>query len=157
MQETQVWSLGWEDPLEKGMATHSSILPWRILWTEEPGGLKSMGSQRFRNNWATNSPYCSNIGICHCFREPWFLLKSKSLGEEAQTSGVNKSWSHSAWWLLLLIMCHIFGSCWELSLEVLIRKEQIVIMYVKKPKHEDLGAWMIFGTNVFLLPGSLTV
>ena len=43
MQETQVRSLGWEDPLEKGMATHSSILAWRIPWTEEPGGLQSMG------------------------------------------------------------------------------------------------------------------
>ena len=42
MQETQVQSLGWEDPLEKGMATHSSILAWRIPWTEEPGGLWSM-------------------------------------------------------------------------------------------------------------------
>ena len=39
IQETEVRSLGWEDPLEKGMATHSSILTWRILWTEEPGGL----------------------------------------------------------------------------------------------------------------------
>ena len=46
MQETQVQSLGWEDPLEKGTATHSSILAWRIPWTEEPGGLQSMGSQR---------------------------------------------------------------------------------------------------------------
>ena len=46
MQETQVQSLGWEDPLEKGMATHSSILAWRIPWTEEPGGLQSMGLQR---------------------------------------------------------------------------------------------------------------
>ena len=43
MQETQVLSLGWEDPLEKGMAIHSSILPWRISQTEEPGGLPSMG------------------------------------------------------------------------------------------------------------------
>ena len=42
MRETQVWSLGWEDPLEKGMATHSSILALRIPWTEEPGGLQSM-------------------------------------------------------------------------------------------------------------------
>ena len=41
-----VQSLGQEDPLEKGMATHSSILAWRILWTEEPGGLQSMGSQK---------------------------------------------------------------------------------------------------------------
>ena len=44
--ETQVRSLGQEDPLEKGMATHSSIFAWRIPWTEEPGGLQSMGSQR---------------------------------------------------------------------------------------------------------------
>ena len=46
MWETQVQSLGQEDPLEKGMATHSSILGWEIPWTEEPGGLQSMGSQR---------------------------------------------------------------------------------------------------------------
>ena len=46
MQETWVQFLGWEDPLEKGMATHSSILAWRIPWTEEPGGLQSMGPQR---------------------------------------------------------------------------------------------------------------
>ena len=46
MQDTQVQSLGPEDPLEKGMATHSSILAWRISWTEEPGGLQSMDSQR---------------------------------------------------------------------------------------------------------------
>ena len=45
MQETQVQSLGGEDPLEKEMATHSSILAWRIPWTEEPGGLQLMGSQ----------------------------------------------------------------------------------------------------------------
>ena len=46
MWETWVQSLGWEDPLEKEMATHSSVLAWRIPWTEEPGGLQSMGSQR---------------------------------------------------------------------------------------------------------------
>ena len=46
MQETWIQSLGQEDPLEKGMATHSSILAWEIPWTEEPGGLQSMGSQR---------------------------------------------------------------------------------------------------------------
>ena len=45
VQETQVLSLGWEDPLEKEMATHCSILAWKISWTEEPGGLQSMGSQ----------------------------------------------------------------------------------------------------------------
>ena len=45
VQETRVLSLGWEDPLEKEMATHCSILAWKISWTEEPGGLQSMGSQ----------------------------------------------------------------------------------------------------------------
>ena len=55
MQETWVWSLGQEDPLKKGMATHSSILAWRIPWTEEPGGLQSVGSQRVGHDWATNT------------------------------------------------------------------------------------------------------
>ena len=50
VQETQVRPLGQEDPLEKGMTTHSSILAWRIPWTEEPGGLQSMGSQRAGHN-----------------------------------------------------------------------------------------------------------
>ena len=50
VQETGVQSLGWEDPLEKGMTTHSSILAWRIPWMEEPGGLQSIGSQRLRHD-----------------------------------------------------------------------------------------------------------
>ena len=50
MQETQVQSLGWEDPLKKEMAMHSSILTQRIPWTEEPSGLWSMGSQRVRHD-----------------------------------------------------------------------------------------------------------
>ena len=50
MQETWVQSLGWEDLLEKGMAIHSSILAWEIPWTEEPGELQFMGSQRVRHD-----------------------------------------------------------------------------------------------------------
>ena len=55
MQETQVWSLGREDPLKKEMTTHSNILAWRSPWTEEPGWLQSMGSQRVRHDWETNT------------------------------------------------------------------------------------------------------
>ena len=55
MQETQVRFQGREDPLEKGMAIYSSILAWRILWTEEPGRVQSMGSQRVRHEWVTNN------------------------------------------------------------------------------------------------------
>ena len=50
MEETRVQSLGREDPLEEGMATHASVLAWRIPWTEEPDGLQSMGSQRVGHN-----------------------------------------------------------------------------------------------------------
>ena len=54
MQATGERYLDWEDPREKGIDTHSSILAWRISWTEEPGELQSMGLQTVRHNWATN-------------------------------------------------------------------------------------------------------
>ena len=65
VQETWVWSLGWEDPLEKEMATHCSIVVWEIPWTKEPGGLQTMGSQRIRYNWATQQqqPIVDNISF----------------------------------------------------------------------------------------------
>ena len=53
MQETWVWSLGWEDPLQKGMTTHSSILAQELLWRKEPGGQHPMGSQRVGHSWVT--------------------------------------------------------------------------------------------------------
>ena len=59
-QETWVRSLDWEDPLEEGMATHFSILAWRISWTEDPGRLWSMGLQRVRHNLVTNQ----NLTLC---------------------------------------------------------------------------------------------
>ena len=55
MEETQIWSLGREDPLEKGLVTHFSILAWRIPWTEEPGRLQSVGLQRAGHDWVTNT------------------------------------------------------------------------------------------------------
>ena len=61
MQETQVRSLGREDPLEKEMATHSSILAWRIPWREEPGRLQSTGSQRAGHDWATSLTHSLNL------------------------------------------------------------------------------------------------
>ena len=55
VQKTSVQSLGWEDPLEKGMATHFSIPAWKISWTEEPGRLQSVGSQRVGHDWASTT------------------------------------------------------------------------------------------------------
>ena len=69
MQETWVQSLGGEDHLEKGKATHSIILVWRIPWTEEPGWLQSTGSQRVRHDWVTNT----HIFNAYVFME--YLLK----------------------------------------------------------------------------------
>ena len=63
MQETQVWSLGQQVPLEREMATHSRILAWKIPWMEEPGRLQSMGSQRVGQNWATSLHFPS---LRHC-------------------------------------------------------------------------------------------
>ena len=78
-QETQVRSLGWEDPLEKGMAVHSSILAWRIPWTEEPSELQSIGSQRVGHNWATNTHTYTHT---HTHRTlmglPWWLSGKES-------------------------------------------------------------------------------
>ena len=61
-----VWSLGQEDPLEEGMATHSTILAWRIPWTKEPAGPQSMGSQRVRHNWSnlTCTHACPSNKVC---------------------------------------------------------------------------------------------
>ena len=67
MQETWVKSLGWEDPLEKGMATHTSILAWEIPWTEEPDGLESMGSQKVRHNLATKQQEQQAFSVVYLF------------------------------------------------------------------------------------------
>ena len=84
-------SLGWEDPLEEGMATHSSILAWRMQWTEEPGGLQSIGSQRVRHDWSdlvhmrhlfywlprlALLPHPSIFSIKTLLLEPFFLIPS---------------------------------------------------------------------------------
>ena len=85
MQELQVWSLGHENPLEKEMATHSSILAWEIPWTEEPGGLQSMGLQRVghdlsikttvRNAFLTNINIVFNsLCVCVYFSNVFFFF-----------------------------------------------------------------------------------
>ena len=70
MWKTRVQSLGWEDPLEEGMATHSSILAWRIPWIEESGGLQSMGSQRVRHDSMTDTDIYMPIYLLFQFVPP---------------------------------------------------------------------------------------
>jgi len=82
MPEIWVWSLSREDPLEKEMATHSSILAWRIPWTEEPGRLQSLGSQRVRYNWATNTHTHTHTHTV------WNHLLSERRGNQSQSEGM---------------------------------------------------------------------
>ena len=101
MQETQVRFLGGEDPLEKEMATHSSTLAWKIPWTEEPGGLQSMGSQRVRHDWATSpSPSLPSFPGCSYSASwgPWWAADSRLLlfcgpGTVSMTSLMASSYS----------------------------------------------------------------
>ena len=75
MQETRVRFLGWEVPLEKGMAIHSIIHAWKIPWTEEPGGLQSVGPQRVGHDWATNIHTHTLLlrTLHHPLCAPWML------------------------------------------------------------------------------------
>ena len=74
MQETQVRTLGWEDPLEKEIATHSSIPAWEIPWTEEAGRLKSKESHRVGQDRVTNTHF-SGLDMQH-FLDPWVIYVS---------------------------------------------------------------------------------
>ena len=84
MQETQIPSLGLEDPLEKETATHSSILAWKVPWTEEPGRLQSAGLQRVRHDWANSLSFflpipnnCDVLGprsVCWAFEPPCLFI-----------------------------------------------------------------------------------
>ena len=74
MWETQVWSLGWEDPLEKEMATHSSTLACKIPWMEERGGLQTMGSQRGRQDWVTSLWLSFFSGTKNLWTTKWCCL-----------------------------------------------------------------------------------
>ena len=135
MQETWVGSLGWEDPLEKEMAAHSSILAWKIPWTTEPGRLPSMGSQRLGHDWATSL----SLSLSRRNKDAKASAE-KELTEDWTVYGVTRvlvvtsvvllagqgCWSHlcAAIWLLLLLQllltdnsrCSMdFSASWPLS------------------------------------------
>ena len=109
VQETWVQSLGWEDTLEKEMATHSSILAWRIPWTEEPGGLQFTGSQRVGHDWATFSSLQDKPGgsdgkrICQWCGRPGSIpglgrYPGEGNGYPLQYSCVENSMNTGTWW-----------------------------------------------------------
>ena len=101
MQETWIRSLGWEDPLEKGTAIHSSILAWRIPWAQEPGGLQSMGLQKDGHNWATFHFPASSCFLCSSDNSLLFTQKYLEAPPNPPPSG-RQIWhlfSHLLTWL----------------------------------------------------------
>ena len=129
MQETWVWSPGWEDPLEKGMAPHSSILAWRIPWTEEPGGLQSMGLQRVGHDWAPNAFtfMCSSDWV-GTFRWPsgwWSAFQSRRFGVDPWWGNQDPhmpqgSWAHTP----QLLIPRALESTWSTSREAHIPQQR---------------------------------
>ena len=98
MQETRVQYLGWEHPLEKGMATHSSILAWKIPWTEESGELQSLGLQRVRHDWANKripSLQWDWLSLEHLWaidlERPWEEEASYAIGENTKCKELHEN------------------------------------------------------------------
>ena len=126
IQETWVWSLGWEDPLQKQMATHCSILAWRIPWTEEPGGLQSRGLQIIRIEWLTLSlmafksafPGSSAVKNLSVVKE----MCAGSLGQEdspgegngktLQYSCLGNPMDRRAWWAIVNEVAELNTTWW---------------------------------------------
>ena len=134
IQETWVQSLGWEDPLEKRTATHSSILAWRIPWAEEPGRLQSMGWQRVGHDWETLTSLDNTLGLCLVveadygfeFGEGWCNLAYFPTSPDMETS----SGLHSA----------VIGS-WKFprTLPLIIHCREFIFSLRSGPPHEKRG------------------
>ena len=124
LRAIQVWTLDWEDLLEKGLASHSRIPAWRISWTEEPGGLQSVGSQRVRHDWATNTHMRrsedDHRGTVISQRRTWVGIQAKGWGGgwTRNTCQLKPSWSERpsnyCWsperWLWVKLTAYPFSS-----------------------------------------------
>ena len=112
LQEMRVWSLGWEDPLEEGMATHSSNPAWRITWTEEPGGLQSVGSQRVTHDWSDfaqmhrEETWVQSLGqedpleegkVTHSSILAWRILWTEEPVQSVELKRAGHDWAHHHW------------------------------------------------------------
>ena len=134
MQEMWVWFLDWEDPMEKGMATHSSILAWRTPWTEKPGWLQSMGLHRVRYDWATKHIRSNSVfrlrslpGHSKCPSAPGYRTSGQHpwmLNQELESSqGYTPLILHGGWFCpqvtLGNVRGHLIGSTWGRGLLLL--------------------------------------
>ena len=107
-QETRVWALDREDPLEKGMATHSTILACWTPWTEEPGGLQSMESQRVRHDWAHppthTHTHTHTLELPGLITGPVLWMSTFSIGVQGEESGMcDPKWGKNSSWVEQLL------------------------------------------------------
>ena len=108
-KETSVWSLGGEDPLEEGMERHSSILAWKIPWTEDPGGLQTIGLQRVRHNW-------SDLACIYCIYPR--SLSYAYLDPKTSRGGFSELFDHrtsSPFLLLFFLSWSLNDVLWEIG------------------------------------------
>ena len=115
MQEVQVQSLGQKEPLEKGMATYSSIPAWRIPWTEEPGGLQFMVSQRVGCDWATNTQHRHSVNICGVFSPSNWRVSTYKADDQYSSVGFRGQTEHWDAWAMAWERTE-WKSCPELSI-----------------------------------------
>ena len=145
MQETPVPSLGWEDPLEKEIATHSSILAWRSPWTEEPGWVQSMGSQRVGHTWVTNThTQCDVINLFRPCRGklqgPLFTQMTEFI---QQCPEFTVHLPHPLTWSTLLFLAGsgllISGSCKVRTIQVLADGRKVKRVSVSSLLHDRIS------------------
>ena len=155
LQETRVPALVREDPLEKGMATYSSILAWRIPWTEEPGGQKSMGSQGVRHDWAPNTvaffPLTSFSD--RLFSKPWSRMVSKdwspipwlshSKGKRVSFWSSSKGTTRKFYWF------------WLARFESWVWCKLLTVTSLRWPHQPILCHWPPSGARGWLIPSEL--
>ena len=99
IREILVWSLGWEDLLEKGTATHSGIVAWKIPWTEEPGGLQSMGLQRIGHDWVPRPTLLLTFTFSGTsLPVQWLRLCTAHAGGVGLIPCQGTKIPHTAWW-----------------------------------------------------------
>ena len=138
MQKTRVWSLGQEDPPEKELVTHSSMIAQEIPWTEEPGRLQLMGSQRVRHDWATNSfsfQFLPNIAKLR----PICLQNKPGLSKLGLMIYMNYDW-----WYRPVLLCWNFYRVSDWTLTRLLRARKVMPRACHRYHLTDQGEFLPF-------------
>ena len=156
-QETQVWSLGWEDPLEEGMSTHSSIFAWRIPWTKKPGRLQSLGSHRVGHK--SSNLACTHALLLLILFRFWFKQKNIAIMRQKF-----EYWLY-IWYMYIKMFKDKLMHCLGYASKIIqggfpggsvVKKRRVFDPWSGKILHaeEQLSPWATITETVLLEPGS---